>query len=479
VQPLGPGYHFAGRQTEIRPVSGAPETLHLRVVDRLENAGDRKLDSLEVRLPDGPGFGAQNLHVSVEGKEISPRHSSVVDQRMMRAAFDPPWDQNQSREVVAEWDLVPKSAARGSVGASADAFFVADESALPAWQNPAGIFSVGEADPERAELTVYAPPDFRILAPGELQKRAKAATGNLSSRSFRIRPDRDFLPYVVAGRYQEIVVRQSQGEVRFWTFQPLPEQAAQTAGARLASSVLAMSDYFGRLSSGKIAVHIVESPGDLPVEFGDLEGAVHEPPVAAPGALAPEAASGGNSFPQGALLDSRAIAQGIAGEAVLQLTEYELARSWFGWRVRPAPEAQILMGRGVGLFGLVIAAEGRGADERRGMIASLIERYDRARAIAPDRRLLEPPFGYSRAERISTGYRAALLFVALEDLCGHDPLRQAFRDVVRARAGDQAGYEELRAAAEAASGLDLAEFFRHWLNQPGIPDQFRARYVRP
>ena len=53
--------------------------------------------------------------------------------------------------------------------------------------------------------------------------------------------------------------------------------------------------------------------------------------------------------------------QGIANEAVLQLAEYELARTWFGWRVRPRPEAQILMGRGVGLFGLVIAAEGRGA----------------------------------------------------------------------------------------------------------------------
>ena len=47
---------------------------------------------------------------------------------------------------------------------------------------------------------------------------------------------------------------------------------------------------------------------------------------------------------------------------MLQLAEYELARTWFGWRVRPRPEAQILMGRGMGLFGLVIAAEGRGPD---------------------------------------------------------------------------------------------------------------------
>ena len=198
----------------------------------------------------------------------------------------------------------------------------------------------------------------------------------------------------------------------------------------------------------------------MPAEFGDSRD------------------PGGASFPEGALLDPRVLPQGIANEDVLQLAEYELARTWFGWRVRPRPEAQILMGRGVGLFGLVIAAEGRGADQRRSMIASLIDRYDAARAAAPDKRLMEPPAGYSRAERISTGYRAALFFVALEDLCGHDNLRTALRDILHDRAGSDTGYEELRAAAESASGKDLAEMFRAWLVQPGIPDDFRARYQK-
>jgi hypothetical protein len=188
---------------------------------------------------------------------------------------------------------------------------------------------------------------------------------------------------------------------------------------------------------------------------------------------------GGNSFPEGVLLDSRAIAQGVADEDVLQLAEYELTRTWFGWRVRPTPEAQILMGRGVGLFGLVIAAEARGTVQRRATIVSLLDRYDRARAIAPDKRLMEPPFGYSRAERISSGYRAALLLVELEDLCGRSQMSAAFREIVYSRAGDEAGYEELRAAVESASGRDLAEVFRHWLNQTGVPVEFRERYARP
>jgi hypothetical protein len=134
------------------------------------------------------------------------------------------------------------------------------------------------------------------------------------------------------------------------------------------------------------------------------------------------------------------------------------------------------MGRGVGLFGLVIAAEGRGQGERRNMIASLIDRYDQARAAAPDKRLMETPAGYSRAERISTGYRAALFFVALEDLCGRDNLSAGLQEIIRARAQSDTGYEELRAAVEFTSGKDLAEMFRKWLVQPGIPEDFRAGY---
>jgi aminopeptidase N len=89
---------------------------------------------------------------------------------------------------------------------------------------------------------------------------------------------------------------------------------------------------------------------------------------------------------------------------------------------------------------------------------------------------MEPPAGYSRAERISTGYRAGLFFVALEDLCGHDNLRTALRDILHDRAESDTGYEELRAAAESASGKDLAEMFRKWLVEPGIPQEFRSRY---
>ena len=377
---------------------------------------------------------------------------------MMRAPFDPPWAPTEKRKIVTEWDLLPQFSARGTIVASPDGFFIADETAFPLWQTPRGVLARGGAKPDREVLTVSAPPDFRVLAPGKPLK--PAADGNQLARRYLAGTSDDFFPYIVAGRYQEKYIESQEVIVQFWTFRPMDESAAQTAAERLSSSMKALTDFFGPASKGKTAGRIVEAPVELPAEFGALDD------------------PGGASFPEGALLDPRAFQQGLASETALQLAEYELARTWFGWRVRPLPEAQILMGRGVGLFGLVIAAEGRGQDQRRSMVASLMDRYDEARAAAPDRRLMEPPAGYSRAERISTGYRAALFFIALEDLCGHDNLSAALRDIIHDRAESDTSYEDLRAAVESASGKDLAEMFRTWLVQPGIPEDFRARYQK-
>jgi hypothetical protein len=459
VHPLGPGYEFTGRQTQIRVTGASPGRIDIRVADELDNVGDRPLRSLEVRLPEGPEFGEQNLRVEIEGVQVSPEHSSKSDFRMMRAPFDPTWGQDQTRKIVTEWDLSPEFSERGTIVASPDAFFIADETALPLWQTPLGVFAKGGTIPDKELLTITSPPDFRVLAPGKSLKGA--ADGNQAVRRFLINTH-EFVPYVVSGRYQEKVISSRQGQVQFWTFGPIDAQAEQAAADRLTSSMKSLADFFGPASTiqGKIMVRVAEAPAELTAEFGG------------PGD------PGGASFPQGVLLGPRALRQGLASEPVLQLAEYELARTWYGWRVRPRPEAQMLMGRGVGTFGLVIAAEGRGPQERTRMIASLMDRYDEARAAAPDKQLMEPPAGYSHTERISTGYRAALFFVALEDFCGHDNLKAALREIIYARASSDAGYEELRAALESESGKDLADMFRTWLVQPGIPEEFRNRYQR-
>jgi aminopeptidase N len=72
--------------------------------------------------------------------------------------------------------------------------------------------------------------------------------------------------------------------------------------------------------------------------------------------------------------------------------------------------------------------------------------------------------------------KAPLFFVALEDRCGEAPVRAALARIVSLLRGQEVGYNDIRAAIEQASGKDLAEFFRTWLYEPGIPKDFGAKY---
>ena len=72
--------------------------------------------------------------------------------------------------------------------------------------------------------------------------------------------------------------------------------------------------------------------------------------------------------------------------------------------------------------------------------------------------------------------KAELFLLALEAQCGKEKLRRALAWMVRSLRGKPVDYEDLRSALEAETRQNLSEFFRVWLNHPGIPGDFRARY---
>lgn len=459
VEPLGRGYRFDQREVEVLPVLTDPPHLHILVSDRITNIGNQPLDSLVAELPTGPTFGMQNLRVTVEGEDAEPHLIPAPAVRLYKIPFEPAWtmsNASQQHSVVFEYDLAPQPGGRGTVSISADDYHLGDPAAFPIWQTPAGVFSKGGDVPIQMTLHASAPSGDSLVALGqELSLNKNSPNGE---RVFKIAADNP-TPFVVAGHYVEQDVSASRHTVAFWTFGPLDETAAQTAARRLAASFEAFDHFFGSAPAGTDILRVVETNAALPAEFGEST----EP--------------GATSFPGGVILDSRGIAAGIASEPDLQLEEYTLARTWFGWMVRPEPQAQILMGRGVGLFAVAVAAESRGGQpERRRIVLELVRDYEAARAKAEDRPLIEPATGYTREQRVSTGYKAALFFVALEDAVGNERLRRAMRHVVRARSGSEVGYEELRSAVEEETGRDFAQFFRTWLDHPGVPADFLNRY---
>ncbi|MGH9709331.1 MAG: hypothetical protein ACRD37_02135, partial [Candidatus Acidiferrales bacterium] len=69
-----------------------------------------------------------------------------------------------------------------------------------------------------------------------------------------------------------------------------------------------------------------------------------------------------------------------------------------------------------------------------------------------------------------------LFLFALEDRCGRENVEHAIAHMVYALRGQEYGYMDLRVALEQECRQDLSSMFATWLDQKGIPADFRARY---
>jgi hypothetical protein len=361
--------------------------------------------------------------------------------------------------VVFEYDRGSEAAGSGFAAATADGLYLVDPSAFPRWLPPVGVFVKADLQDrdERFELSV--PSEFLVLAPGREQRQRRQGATTL--HRFRTSPS-DFPSFVIAGPYREQRFTTSAGDVVFWTIGPLDRGAAQAAAQRLATSVATFERVFGPPGNVGGPLRVVEAPGDL---------ATLDPNEAGISAV---------SFPLGVLLDRRALSQGLASEPVLRLAEAMLARTWFGWRVPLRPDAEILLGQGMGLFGVALAAEAREGDAaRRREITRLVAGYDRARGRSEEPPMLGASGGYSTDQRSVTAYKAALFLVELEDAAGREKFEDAMRRIQSALVGRGLflSADDLRSALEGSVGQDFADVFRAWLNSPGVPDDFRMRYA--
>jgi hypothetical protein len=454
---LGPGFHHADRLVDVSAISIAPAHIHLRVRDSLANVGNRELRDLDVVLPGGPSFGTRDIVVSVAGKLVKTQRVNRESGVSLRIPFDPAWSQNQEKEIAFDYDLEPASEGRGVVAATADGFYLADPNIFPAWQSPPGPFARSDLRARTEELDVTVPADFRILAVG--RERRSDPRGQFVTHRFEMLRA-EFPPYLIAGRYQERRVEAEHGMVIFWTRDALDEESARTAARRLIGTQAAYEQLFGRVTKNSLPLHVVETSADL--------AAIDETTADISAA----------SFPEGVLLDHRALALGLSSDAVLDLADYELARTWFGWHIRPQPGADLLLGRGMGMFAAVLAAQGRGgAAVREQEIARLIAAYDRLGPAADQKPGFGPALDYTAEQRTAKSYKAALFLASLEDISGKEGFDRALRRVLRALSGQEIGSGELRSALEAETGRNLAEVFHAWLDHAGVPAEFRARYA--
>ena len=454
---LGPGFSHSYRSVDVSATSIEPTHIHVRVTDTLENIGDRTMAYLDVTLPGGPSFGTEDVSVTVGAKAVPSQTVTRQSGPSLRVPFDPAWPQGGERKIAFAYDLDPSPEGRGVVAATSDGFYLADPNVFPAWQSPSGPFARASLRARTEQLEVTVPADFRVLAVGR-ERRSERRGDSVIHRFETL--GAQFPPYLVAGRYQERRAETGRGTVVFWTRESLDEKTARTAAQRLTATVATYEQWFGPVAGNHSPIYVVETSAEL------ARIAVETPNISAA------------SFPEGVLFDHRAVALGLATDPVLDLADYELARTWFGWHVRPRPEADLLLGRGIALFAVVLAAEARGGTTlRQQEIVRLITTYDDLGPSADKKPGFGPPAGYNREELAAKSYKGALFLVSLENIAGKENFYRAVRRLLTDMAGQEIGSDELRSAVEAEAGRNLAGVFHAWLDHPGLPAEFRARYT--
>ena len=453
---LGPGFNHADRTVNVSATSIEPTQINVRVTDKLENVGNRGLAYLDVSLPTGPSFGSQNLGITVAGKTVAGRRVKAGSGSLLRIPFNPAWPKGEEREIAFGYGLEPSPEGRGAVAATPDGFYLADPDVFPSWRPPLGPFARGSLRARTERLEVTVPADFRVLAVGREQHSERR--GELVIHRFEM-VGAEFPPYLIAGRYREQRLDTENGEVVFWTRESLDEKVARTAAQRLTASAAVYEESFGRIERSRSPIYVVETSAELaPI-------AVETPDIPAA------------SFPKGVLFDRRGVTAGLATDSVLDVADYELARTWFGWHVRPRPEADLLLGRGMAFFAALHAAEARGGKTlRREEIVRLIKTYDGLGSAADEKPGFGPPVGYSRTELTAKAYKGALFLLSLEDIAGEEKFHRAVRRILADMAGQEVGTNELRSAVEAEAERNLAEVFHAWIDHPGIPAEFRTNH---
>lgn len=456
--PLAPGYQIIKESRQVQFVSGEPAKLRVREQYTLENTGTEDLAFVDVVLPEQPAFGRTDVRAELNGHPASitplPPEYQDAEPDAMRIPLDPAWARRQTRQLVIEYTLASPqdSGARMTLGGTS--FHLGSRGWYPRLQPPKRVLAPYPNPPKVVDFSVRVPEDFVVLARGT--PKGKKTAGNQIEYRFEL--DRESkASYVVAGKYAAWPAGGKSPATVFWTTEPLKDDPA-SAAQQILAAWNALGKDFGPLDKNISGPHIVESP--------ELRG--HLTLETAPAAVA---------FPGGALVNPAALALGTASDPFLEIVTHALAHEWFGDTMYVSPAAAVGMGEGLPEYATIVLDEARsGADGRRKRVAEYLRRYDDASKDAPETPLGEVMIGDAVGPRRIALAKAPLFFVALEDACGEEPMRTGLAHLLASERGLEAGYADLRAALEQSSNRDLARMFRLWLNEKGIPQDFRDRY---
>ncbi len=449
VAPLGPGYTIEKQEIRVK-FTPAPEPL-VRVEGdyQLANTGTRSLSTLELRLPGRRRFHYAQPTLSWDGTGIA--FSAAPENRRDAALSLPaPWAVSARHTLHLSVEYRPAAPRESTPSFTSASFFLPAEGWLPELLPARGLFATGGVPPKKWNLTVRVPQGFLVHSSGGELKSSRG-NGELILRAVQHPEDR--YPFVIAGHFSESQIGGGQ-KVFLCT-----HAAQQPAGLRQASDALShtMEEYdsvFGSRSKAARPVWIVECPvaaacfSNLNPATAQFLGESDEPASA-------EMVS----------LDTMVVDLSAGAPHLAALTAPSLASSWLGYGQNPGFYEQE---KPLSLLPAFAASIGRDAEGGPAARAQTIRRVLRVipRNVEPRKKEDEPVL---RA-------KSFLLFYALQDRYGREVFRNAMRHMLDARRGRDFNLSDLIAAFDQESHRNAAEFVRHWMKRPGVPDEFRALY---
>ncbi len=456
--PLAPGYRIVKETREIHFVAGESPTVAIHEDFALVNSGNSSLNFVDLRLPSEKDGRTGVLQVEIDGREVGLSPLPGIEQEtnpdVVRIELGAPWSRKQKRELSLNYSLRSPADSGTDITIEPASFHLGVRGWAAQLQPPEHFLAPYPSRPPRMSYKIRVPADFAILAGGA--RKAEKNYGQEIEYHFQLGRE-DLGAFVVAGRYEKWPSKNERDSVQFWTTQSLngnPEKAEQQ-----------VADVWKTLTN----------------DFGVFDKSIREPIVVESASvrdrMGGSAGPSAQSFPGGALVNPAAFALGVDSDRFVQIVSEALARSWFDDEVEPSEDAAVGMGVGLPEYASIVADEARnGPLARRQRIYEYLRRYDSAAKYATETPLAATTVDSPLPQRRIALAKAPLFYIELEDACGEAPVRAGLARMLATLRGQEVDYKVLRSALEESTGRELGKLFREWLNQKGIPNNFRARY---
>jgi hypothetical protein len=456
--PFGPSYTIERQQILVTFAPQTPGRVHVTSTYRLKNTGALDLSGIRVVLP----LGAHNLRVTTKGAALTParlepalREKGPAEKQETSAIFSLPFASPLPRKAKLQLALEFDVETRGG------AFYFADREWYFALLPPDESLATGAPRASKTDLTVRVPENYRVLSGGS----SRGVKRRGAEREFRFHfRDNDFNLFLLAGPYLEQKIRAGGTTIILLTLKPLTPGEAQRAAERITQTTRLYEDTLGPRIHPRGPLWVV----DFPTSWRSTQPAVELAFM--------------STFPQGALVNLEQInldrfRTSTTGLNLSVSLDLALAELWFSHLATPDPDIGVL-NLALSAYAQRLARDAQGASsDRSTFLSEEIARFDVLLGVTKDTPILslQPPIS---AVQLRPARQKAILFLfALEEKVGKKNLLAAVKRMIQALRGSTYGWTELRSAVEAESAQDLASMFRDWLNQSGIPVDFRSRYA--